>query len=294
MGSALFVVAGYAALTVLAGWGYFRRYRVNKPPFGVVNLADVAIMLAFILVAYLYLVLPLWVVVGILGVGVLSAMYLALQPLLRWRWTAVLVCLGLVGADVALAVGQGATGPAFLVVNNTILVLVVVGATNLWAQSGMKARDVTILGGALAIYDVIITWQLAAMENLLERLSQLPLFPMIAWPTGSGPLSGVGSADALPQLLGVGLGDMLVATVFALTMRKAFGRPAGLVAVVVTLATVIGALTLLSTGLVRTVIPVMAFLGPLMIVQYAYWLRARHGERTTWQYLQAEPLPRQA
>ena len=295
MWGALLVVAGFAALSVLAGWGYFRRYRVTRPAFGVVSLTDVAIMLTFIvLVPYLYLMLPLLAVAGLLGVGVLGAVYLALQPVLRGRWVAALLCLGLLGADVALAVGQGVTGAAFLLVNNAILVLVVVGATNLWAQSGMKARDAAILGGALAVYDAIATWQLPVMVKVLDRLLQLPLFPMIAWPVGRGTIPDVGSAGGLPQLLGVGLGDILVATIFVLTMRKAFGRPAGLVAVAVTLATVVGALSLLSSGLVTTAIPVMTFLGPLMIVQYGCWRRARHGERTTWQYLQAEPQPRQA
>lgn len=37
--------------------------------------------------------------------------------------------------------------------------------------------------------------------------------------------------------------------------------------------------------------PVMPVLGPLMILQYAYWAHRRGRERTTWQYLEAEPLP---
>src|SRR5207302_4195212 len=128
MWGALLVVAGFAALSLLTGWGYFRRYRVTRPAFGVVSLTDVAIMLTFIvLVPYLYLMLPLWAVAGLLGVGVLGAVYLALRPLLRGRWVAAPLCLGLVGTDVALAVGQGVTGAAFLLVNNAILVLVVVG-----------------------------------------------------------------------------------------------------------------------------------------------------------------------
>jgi hypothetical protein len=294
MGGALLVVTAYVALTVLAGWAYFRRYRVVRPPLGVVSLTDVAIMLTFIvLVPYLYLTLPLWAVAVVFGLAVLNAIYLTLLPLLRWRWPAASVCFGLVGADVALAVGQGVTSEAFLLVNDIILALVVVGAANLWAQSGMKARDVTILGAALAVYDVIATWQLPVMVDLLNRLSQLPLFPMIAWPIGPGEVPGAGSGDVLSHILGVGLGDILLATVFPLTMRKAFGRSAGLMAVAVTLATVVGALIALEARLVTTGIPVMTFLGPLMIVQYAYWLRARQGERTTWQYLQAEPLPRQ-
>jgi hypothetical protein len=290
MWSALLVVASYVAVAVLGGWGFFRRYRVVGPPLGVVNLADVAIMLAFIVVVpYLFLTLPLWAVALVFGVAVLSALYSTLVPMLRWRGATTLASLGLVGADVALAFRLGVTAPAFLAVNDTVLVLVVVGATNLWARSGMKARDVSILAAALAIYDLIVSWQFPVMVTLLDRFSQLPLFPMIAWPIGAGEAAHAGSGAVLSQILGVGLGDVLLATVFPLTMRKAFGRAAGLAAMALTLATVVGALVLLSAGLVTTGIPVMSFLGPLMVAQYAYWRRTRGGERTVAQYLRAEP-----
>jgi hypothetical protein len=36
--------------------------------------------------------------------------------------------------------------------------------------------------------------------------------------------------------------------------------------------------------------PVMVVLGPLMVLQYAWWARRRGPERTTRQYLQVEPL----
>jgi len=45
-------------------------------------------------------------------------------------------------------------------------------------------------------------------------------------------------------------------------------------------------------GLDVEIFPVMVVLGPLMVLQYAYWRRRRGKERTTWQYLQAEPTPR--
>jgi hypothetical protein len=69
-------------------------------------------------------------------------------------------------------------------------------------------------------------------------------------------------------------------------MRKAFGRPAGLAALLLALAA-IG--TLLALPL-QGYFPVMVVLGPLMVLQYLYWRRRRGRERTTWQYLQEEPL----
>src|SRR2546421_8933977 len=47
------------------------------------------------------------------------------------------------------------------------------GITNLWAQSGMKARDTALLGILLALYDFIATVQLPLMGELVARLSDL-------------------------------------------------------------------------------------------------------------------------
>jgi hypothetical protein len=38
--------------------------------------------------------------------------------------------------------------------------------------------------------------------------------------------------------------------------------------------------------------PVMVALGPAMVLQYAYWRRRQGAERSTWQYRQAELVPR--
>ena len=55
------------------------------------------------------------------------------------------------------------------------------------------------------------------------------------------------------------------------------------------MATLAGLLALLDLGLVRATIPAMVVLGPLTVAQYLVW-RHRGRERTTWEYLQAEPL----
>lgn len=72
--------------------------------------------------------------------GVLSILYFAAEPVLRARWAVWLFALALLGADVWTRLQFGAMSGPFLVVNNAVLILAVVGTTNLWAQSGMKAR----------------------------------------------------------------------------------------------------------------------------------------------------------
>ncbi|HMA38272.1 MAG TPA: hypothetical protein VKY74_27745 [Chloroflexia bacterium] len=273
MAAAILVVLGGAWAAILLSWAYFRRYAVTRPPVGVFNLRDISVMIAgIVIVPYLYLLLPLWLVLGLLVLSMISILYLLWEPLLHARpaiWVATLVC---VGGDLLATWLLGSTHPVAQAINDGLIVLAVVGVTNLWAQSGMRARDVTILGGILAVYDFTATSVLPLMGEMMTRLAGLPLAPQVIW--GSGPTQAL-----------IGLGDLLLAAVFPLVMRKAFGRPAGLIALLLAAAT-IGGLFLLP---ITTIFPVMVLLGPLMIGQYLYWARRAGAERTTWQYLQAEP-----
>jgi hypothetical protein len=210
----------------------------------------------------------------------LSILHFVGEPLLRARWANWVVALSLIGADVWTNLYFGATSTAFFLVNNTVLVLAVVGVTSLWAQSGIKARDVAVLGGVLAIYDLIATSLLPLMIDLITRLASIPFAPILSW--------GVG-----PERFVIGLGDLLLATVFPLAMRKAFGRPAGIAAMAINLGAIAATMAFLQLARLEAAVPLMTGLGPLMVVQYAYWVRRRGQERTTWEYLQAEPLDHQ-
>ena len=186
---------------------------------GVFDLGDVALLLgAVVLAPLLYLALPRWAAAGLLGLGVLGALLVVLEPVLgagrgaRLAWP---LALALLAADAAAALLPGAPAAAALAVNNAVLVLAVVGVTNLWAQSGLTARAAAVLAGALAVYDVVTTAWLPLTDALLGRLAGLPFAPLVAWP--AGPASG----------LGIGLGDLLLATVCPLALRKAYGRRAG-------------------------------------------------------------------
>jgi hypothetical protein len=161
-------------------------------------------------------------------------------------------------------------------VNNLVLTVAVVGAANLWAQSGMKACDAAILGAGLTVYDFVATSLLGLMDQLLQRLAGLRFAPLVAWEASDG------------AWLGVGLGDLLLATVFPLVTRKAFGASAGRTALGVSLGVIGVLLGVVDLGLVRVTIPVMVVLGPLMLLQYAWWKNHARTERTMWQYLQTE------
>lgn len=281
LATSFYVVLAFTASAVLLGWVYFRNYQIARLSIGVLNLGDVAFMIGvIILIPFLYLALPLWVVAAIFAMAMLSILLFVAEPLLRARWANWVVALLLIGADVWSNLYFGATSTTFFLVNNTVLVLAVVGVTSLWAQSGIKARDVAVLGGVLALYDLIATSLLPLMMDLIERLGSIPFAPVVSW--------GVGSERFV-----IGLGDLLFATVFPLAMRKAFGRSAGMAAIVINLGAIAATIAYLQLARMEVAVPLMTGLGPLMVLQYAYWVRRRGQERTTWEYLQAEPLDNQ-
>jgi hypothetical protein len=282
MQPSLFVVLGFAVLTAVGGWSYFRRFQVTRPPIGVVNLRDAVFLVAvLVLMPYLYLSLPLVVVTVLLAGVVLTALHVTLEPVIPGTgglWAAI---VALLSADVGLGVTRGVNSPAFLLINNVILTVAIIGAANLWVQSGMKARGVAVLSAVLMVYDVVATWQLSVMTDVFQRLGRLPLVPVMAW----------GLPDPRSSLR-LGLGDLLLVTVAPLVLRKAFGRTAGLIALGSELGVLAVLLTLLTTRTVTVSIPVMTVLGPLILAQYAYWRRTDGAERTTWQYLRDEPIAR--
>ena len=268
------VVMGCAICTTLGGWGYFRRYPMSRPPIGVFNLKDITLMVLFvILLPFLYLLLPLWLPVGLLLLAALNILSFTWEPVLHTRWAIWLAVLLMLAADIGATVIFKTNHDWFLIINNLVLIVLIVGITNLWAQSGMKARDAALLGMALAVYDGVATSLLPLTSALFVRLAGLPLAPTLSWGTSS-------------TALGIGLGDVLLATVFPLVMRKAFGRAAGVIALVIALLA-IGAMLVLP---LKVVFPAMVVLGPLMVLQYLYWRSRRGPERMTRQYLLEEPL----
>ena len=221
-------------------------------------------ILAIIALPFLYLSLPVWVVETLLLLTALSVLYFTAQPLLRARWAIWIAVVFLLLIDCAAVYLLGDQQNSFFAINNLTLIILVVGIANLWAQSGVKARDMVVLGVALAVYDFVATAQSPLMNLLINRLSNLPLAPIIAWRSEGATLS-------------LGLGDLLLAAVFPLVMRKAYGLTAGWAALAIALGT-IGVVLAFPP---RQGFPVMVILGPLMALQYIYWSWQRGQERTT-------------
>ena len=92
--SSFYVVFAFIASAVLLGWTYFRKYQLARPSVGVLNLGDVVFMIGvIILIPYLYLVLPLWLVAAVLAMAILGILYFTGEPVLSARWANWVVAL---------------------------------------------------------------------------------------------------------------------------------------------------------------------------------------------------------
>ena len=268
------VVFGSVACALGGSWIYFRRYQLSRVPIGVMNLTDIAVMMvAIIALPFLYLVLPVWLVAAFLLLSALSVLYASLQPILHARWAVWLVTLSLLFSD-SVTVFLAGDKTEHLLRHQQPDPDPAGGGHR--QPLGAKRRQSARSGSArpaLALYDFVATAQSPLMTSLIDRLSNLPLAPIIAWNSDGATLS-------------LGLGDLLLASVFPLVMRKAYGRTAGLIALVLALAA-IGVLLAFPS---RQGFPVMVILAPLMAAQFLYWSRRRGQERTTRQYLLEEPM----
>src|SRR5919109_497461 len=121
--TAIFIILLFITGALGLAWVYFHRYQMPRPPIGLINLWDVALMLVgIVFVPYVYLALPLWLVVALIGLAFMSIISLMLEPLVKARWLIWLVTLALLGADIGAAWQWGATSASFFVVNDLVLV----------------------------------------------------------------------------------------------------------------------------------------------------------------------------
>lgn len=268
MNFSLIIILLLTVVCIVSTWVYFRRFSMPRPPIGVYNLGDVFFtMVSIVLVPFVYIHAPLWLAFVLLIISSLSVLSSILEPVVKRPALIWLLILSLLGVTMGVGFASGTKTPLYLVLNNLHFILMIIGVTNLWSQSGLKSRDTAVLAGLLALYDLVFTSQLSVMSDMVVRLDTLPLAPMLAWGSGG-------------DFAAIGFGDLMMASVFPLTMLKGYGKTAGLVAV----AASIGAILFVLVLPVHQIFPVMVILSPVIIVQYLYWNRRKGSERTLREY----------
>jgi hypothetical protein len=273
--TALAAVTGCEAVAIFGSLYFFRRARIDVPPIGVFGLDDaIAVGIVVAAAPFVYLALPHLLVASLFLIGGASLLQLAFAGVLPQPLVWPLV-VALAAADGAALSWLGSRDAVFLGANDCLLIVIVVGLANLWAQSGMRVRDAVVLGGGVAAYDYLATLKASLMIDLVDRLSGVAFAPRVAFAAHGG------------EILGVGLGDLLFAAVFPLLLRRAYGSRAAVVSATTAFAA-LAALTAAANAGLAPALPAMVVLWPLMLIQYAWW-RRRGPERTTFAYLQAEP-----
>ncbi len=264
-------------VAIAAAWWYFRTWSMTRPPLGTVNLGDIAMTLMFVVaLPILYLWLPGTLVVTMLALTSLSILWFVAEPVMpsvlaRWGFAG-----GLVIGDLVLA-RRGTGETAFLLLNDAVILVMVVGVSNVWAKADCEPAT-WLSSRRHRRYDLIATGVFPLTTGMIERLAGFPFLPMVVWPSGNG------------QWVGIGMGDLLMAAVGPLVIRKAFGRAAGMVAVVIALGALASVLLVSRWDAVPETFPTMIVLGPMMIAHYLWLSRRPGGERTYARYLSEEPI----
>ncbi|WP_327265408.1 hypothetical protein OG444_31565 [Streptomyces sp. NBC_01232] len=247
---------------------YFRAVRTPRPPVGVFNGSDIFMMMGFVLaLPYLYLALPgavLPVVLALVFAGGLSVGY---QPVIangRLRRTLIAV---LITSVLVSHLAFGETAPPYWVANSAVVALVVVSATNLNVQGGMRLKNVAWFLLALTAYDAFFAWVVPLTRELSDAVQGYPY----------APAAGLRIGEDLGAV--VGMGDLLAYALFTTTAYKAYGKRGLRTGIV--LVTLFGAVAPVATlhivaavtGHAPALIPAQVFFGPAAFLGHLFLRR---------------------
>jgi hypothetical protein len=294
----LFCVITVGVSVISAGaLAYFRHVRMERPAIGTFNTRDVVILLTFIgVLPFIYGWMPIPPVTCLLAVTFASALYIGYRSLLGpvGIWLGIGVLLGLNIWSSHYLMG---TIPGWQVwyTEQTILVgLSAIAVCNLYVQGGMKLQHVAWLSLGLAAYDVLFASYYPLTGRLIARYITHPFTPVIGMRFGEVDYA-------------VGLGDLLVYSLFVVAAYKAYGAraatiAAGVIMVMGGFATAfLPFLFNVTNSNLDLLVPAQSLFGPAAFVAYL-WMKRHYGrERTMAEFLasldrapaapQAEPAP---
>src|SRR4051812_31218314 len=187
----------------LAGAGlalaYFRRVRLDRPPIGTFGPRDLCVLACFIVaLPVLYVKLPPGLLTGFIVVTFLSALTIALRPVIPTRTVAVavpaLLAAGILETRVMHRFGGGMQ--VYWILTSLVVLIAAVGVANLYVQGGLSLRHVAWFTMFLGVYDVFFTRVIPLTPELAVALQGRPLDPSVGFAAGRFNAN-------------VGLGDLL-------------------------------------------------------------------------------------
>ena len=251
---------------------------------GTFNARDVVILLIFIgILPFVYGWLPDTLVTCLLAVTFASALYIGYRPLLG----SVGIWLGiglLFGFNIWSSHHLMGTIPGWQLwyTEQSIMVgLSAIAVCNLYLQGGMKLRHVAWLSLGLAGYDVLFASYYPLTGELIARYITHPLTPVVGMRFGEVDYA-------------VGLGDLLVYSLFFVAAYKAYGARAAKIAAAVIVVmggfatAFIPFLFNFSNANLDILIPAQSLFGPVAFLTYL-WMKRHYGrERTMAEYLASQ------
>jgi hypothetical protein len=274
---AISVALAGTILTIALAVLYLRFVRMDRPAIGTFNGVDIVVVFGFIVVLpLLYLILPLTPLLVILGVTLTSAMVFGLRPVIGPTATWIVVAI-VISANVWMGrtvLGTVTGWQLFWLENDLLVVCAAVTTANLYVQGGMRLRHVAWFGLVLAAYDAVFTFVWPVTNTLAQRFIGYPFDPSVGF--------RVGIYNAT-----IGLGDLLIYSLFVIAALKAYGWRAARGAAVISVlcgAIVPAVLPLATDAFIdaRTdvIVPAQAAFGPAAYLYYRYLVRAYGAERT--------------
>jgi hypothetical protein len=265
---------------------YFRRVRMERPAVGTFNARDVVILLVFIgILPFVYGWLPVPLVTCLLVLTFASALYIGYRPLLGsvgiWVGIGLLFGFNIWSSNHIMGTLPG--WQVWFTEQSIVVVLAAIAVCNLYLQGGMKLRHVAGLALGLACYDVIFAAYYPLTGRLIARYLTHPLTPLVGMRFGYVDYA-------------VGLGDLLVYSLFFVASYKAYGaRAAGVAAGVIVAmggcaTAFIPFLFNFTNANLDELIPAQSLFGPAAFLTYL-WMKRRYGrERTMAEYLTSQDV----
>jgi hypothetical protein len=279
-----FIIVTGATLVSAGALTYFRRVRMDRPPVGTFNARDVVILLVFIgILPFVYGWLPDPLVTCLLAVTFASALYIGYRPLLGsagiWLGIGLLFGFNIWSSHHVLGTIPG--WQLWYSEQSIMVALSAIAVCNLYLQGGMKLRHVAWLSLGLAGYDILFASYYPLTGRLIARYITHPLTPVVGMRFGEVDYA-------------VGLGDLLVYSLFFVAAYKAYGAQAARIAAAVIVVmggfatAFIPFLFNLSNANLDILIPAQSLFGPVAFLTYL-WMKRHYGrERTMAEYLASQ------
>jgi hypothetical protein len=292
------VVLSGLIVVCAGGLAYFRYVRMERPPVGTFNTRDVVILLVVIgVLPFVYGWLPDTVVTCILVVTFASALYIGYAHVVGQVgiWLGIGVLFGFNIWSSHHLMGTVAGWDWWYAQQSIVVLLGAIAVCNLYVQGGMKLRHVAWLALGLACYDLVFASYYPLTGRLIARYITHPLTPVIGMRFGRVDYA-------------LGLGDLLVYSLFFVAAYKAYGKQAAAIAAGVTVVFGGAATAFLpfvfnfTNANLDELVPAQSLFGPAAFLTYL-WMRRHYGrhERTMAEYLastdnaatarQVEPAP---